>query len=100
MKILRKREGTFLTISEAGQYAEFDHGDLWDELTGGADLALLSVFAQANIAAITGMATSPAIQRQAFDTLLELIDGFAETHAKRAAKKAVEVYMVELGEMA
>lgn len=94
-EVLRTRMGTVRTVSRDGRYIELDAGDLYDDITAGEESADLSIL----LSACLGDA-DPDIQLRATSYLDMLIQRFADEYSAYAADKAVEVYLVGLGEAA
>jgi hypothetical protein len=81
-EVLQTRMGTVQTVNRDGHYIEFDAADL--------SILLSACLSDAN----------PGIRRRAGDYLDLLVRRFAEEYAVYMAAKAVEVYLVGLGEAA
>jgi hypothetical protein len=94
-EVLRTRMGTVQTVNRDGHYIEFDAADLYDDITANEESADLSILLSACLPD-----ANPGIRRRATNYLDRLIERFADEYAAHAAKKAVEVYLVGLGEAA
>jgi len=94
-EVLRTRMGTVRTVNREGHYVEFDAGDLYDDLIAHEESADLSILMSGCL-----HDADSATRRRADAYLDRLITRFAEEYALYAADKAVEIYLVGLGEAA
>jgi len=94
-EVLCTRMGTVRTVNRDGHYVEFDAGDLYDDITANEESADLSILLSACLSD-----ASLDIRRRGGDYLDLLVRRFAEEYAVYMAAKAVEVYLVGLGEAA
>lgn len=95
MGVLRTRMGTVRTVNRDGHYIEFDAGDLYDDLTANEESSDLSIFLSAS-----SPGANADTKRRASDYLDLLVSRFAAEYSEYMAEKAVEVYLVGLGETA